>query len=47
MISDVKIKDKKQQYDINREAAKISVLQSGNIDKYEILTSDQQNNRTS
>ena len=32
------IKDEKLQYDINREAAKISVLSSGKIDKYEYLT---------
>ena len=42
-----KIKDEKIQYDINIEAAKISALSSGKIDKYEylpgeeILTSDQ------
>ena len=29
---------KKKQYDINREAAKISALSSGKIDKYEYLT---------
>ena len=28
----------KLQYDINREAAKISALSSGKIDKYEYLT---------
>ena len=32
------IKDEKLQYDINREAAKISALSSGKIDKYEYLT---------
>ena len=32
-------KDKKLQYDINREAAKISGLSSSKIDKYEYLTS--------
>ena len=31
---DDKIKEKKVQYDINRETAKISVLWSGKIDKY-------------
>ena len=47
MAIDDKIKDKKIEYDINREAAKISTLSSGKIDKYEsftgeeILTSDQ------
>ena len=32
------IRDEKLQYDINREAAKISALSSGKIDKYEYLT---------
>ena len=32
------IRDHKLQYDINREAAKISALSSGKIDKYEYLT---------
>ena len=32
------IRDEKLQYDINREAAKISALSSGNIHKYEYLT---------
>ena len=32
------IRDEKLQYDINREAAKISTLSSGKIDKYEYLT---------
>ena len=32
------IKNEKLQYDINREAAKISALSSGKIDKYEYLT---------
>ena len=31
------IKDEKMQYDINREAAKISALSSGKIHKYEYL----------
>ena len=31
------IKDEKLQYDINREAAKISALSSGKIHKYEYL----------
>ena len=30
-----KIRDDKLQYDINREAAKISALSSGKIDRYE------------
>ena len=35
-----KIRDEKLQYDINSEAAKISVLSSGKIDKYEYLTGE-------
>ena len=31
-------KDEKLKYDINREAAKISALSSGKLDKYEYLT---------
>ena len=38
MIIDNKIKDEKLQQDINREAAKISVLSLCKIDKYEYLT---------
>ena len=38
MTIDDKIGDEKLQYVINREAAKISVLSSGKIDKYEYLT---------
>ena len=34
------IKDEKLQYDINREAAKISVLSSGKLHKYEYLTGE-------
>ena len=37
MAIDDKIKDEKLQYNINREAAKISALSSGKIDKYEYL----------
>ena len=33
-------RDKKLQYDINREASKISVLSPGNIQKYECLTGE-------
>ena len=40
MTIDGKIKDKKLQYDINREAAKISALSSGKTDKYEYITDD-------
>ena len=35
MKIDDKIRDEKLLYDINREAAKVSVLSSGKIDKYE------------
>ena len=34
------IKDEKLQYDINREAAKISALSSGHLHKYEYLTGE-------
>ena len=34
------IRDEKLQYNINREAAKISVLSSGKIRKYEYLTGE-------
>ena len=37
MTIDDKITDQKIQNDINREAAKISALSSGKIDKYEYL----------
>ena len=35
------IKDEKLQYDINREATKISALSSGKLDKYEYLTGEE------
>ena len=38
MTIDDKIRDEKLQFDINREAAKISELSSGKIDKYGYLT---------
>ena len=41
MTIDDKIRDEKLQYDINREAAKISGLSSGKIDKYEYLTGEE------
>ena len=41
MIIDYQIRDEKLQYDINREAAKISALSSGKIDKYEYLTCEE------
>ena len=37
MTIDDKIIDEKLQYDINREAAKISALSSRKVDKYEYL----------
>ena len=40
MTIDDQIRDEKLQYDINREAAKISALSSGKIDKYEYLTGE-------
>ena len=40
MTSDDQIRDEKLKYDINREAAKISVLSSGKIHKYEYLTGE-------
>ena len=41
MTIDHKIKDEKLQYDINREAAKISALSSGKIDVYQYLTDEE------
>ena len=41
MTVDDKIKDKKLQYNINREVAKISTSSSGKIDKYEYLTGEE------
>ena len=41
MTIDEKIRDQKLQYDINREAAKISALSSGKIDKQEYLTGEE------
>ena len=41
MTIDDQIKDEKLQYDINREAAKISALSSGKIIKYEYLTGEE------
>ena len=40
MTIEDRIKDEKLQYDINREAAKLSALLSGKIDKYEYLTGE-------
>ena len=41
MIIEDQIKDKELQSDINREAAKISALSSGKLDKYEYLTGEE------
>ena len=41
MKIDYNIRDQKLHYDINREAAKISALLSGKIDKYDYLTSEE------
>ena len=35
------LRDEKLQYDINREAAKISALSSGEIDKYEYVAGEE------
>ena len=39
MTIDDKIKEEKIQYDMSREAAKITALSSGKIDKYECVCS--------
>ena len=41
MTIDDQIRDEKLQYDINRVAAKISALSSGEIDKYEYLAGEE------
>ena len=41
MTIEDQIKDEILQYDINREAAKISALSSGKLDKYEYLTGEE------
>ena len=41
MTIDDKIRDEKLQHDINREAAHISALSSGKIDKYEYPTGEE------
>ena len=41
MTIEDQIKNEKLQYDINSEAAKISALSSGKIDKYEYLTGEE------
>ena len=41
MTIDDQIRNEKLQYDINREAAKISALSSGKINKYENLAGEE------
>ena len=41
MTIDDHIKDEKLQYDVSREAAKISVLSSGKTNKYKYLTGEE------
>ena len=41
MTIDDKIRDEKLQYDIKKEAAKMSALLSGKIDKFEDLTGEE------
>ena len=41
MTIEDQIRDKKRQYDINREAAKILALPSNKIGKYEYLTGEE------
>ena len=41
MTIDDQIKDEKLQYYINREAAKISALSLGKIERYEYLTGEE------
>ena len=41
MTTDDQIRDEKLQYNINKDAAKISALSSGKIDKYEHLTGEE------
>ena len=41
MTIDDKIRDEKLQYNINREAAKVSTLPSGKIDRYKYLTGEE------
>ena len=41
MTIDDKIRDEKLPYDTNREAAKISPLSAGKVDKYEFLTGEE------
>ena len=41
MTIDYQIRDEMLQYDINREASKISALSSGKVNKYGYLTGDE------
>ena len=41
MTIDHKIRDEKLQYDITREASKVSALSSGKIDKYKFLIAEE------
>ena len=41
MTTDDKIRDENLQYDISREAAKVSALSSGKTDKHQYPTSDE------
>ena len=41
MTTDVKVRYEKLQYNINREAAIMSALSSGKIDKHEYLTGEE------
>ena len=41
MIIGDKIRDEKLQYDISKEAVKVSILSSGKINKYEYFTSEE------
>ena len=46
-ILDRKIKENKEQYYLDRKAAKISALSSGNLDKYEYLSGKDLNYQSS
>ena len=41
MTNDYKSRNEKLQYDINKEAERISALSAGKIDKYEYLTGEE------
>ena len=41
MKTDDPIKDEKLHYDINKEAARISALSSGKVNKYKYLTGEE------